>query len=301
MSWWLAVVAQIVGREPGTVAADTTVLPDAYISGAQVLQIKRLSKTFGATRALQDVNIDIRAGEIHALVGHNGSGKSTLIKCLSGYHVSDPGLKVWWQGNPSSFAEIASDSSGAAMRFVHQDLGLIDQMSAIENFALHGSYSRGRLHSVDWRAQEHAARRAFHQFGVTLDPRLPLTRATPLERTIVAIAIALQGLDESKGLLVLDEPTAVLSPLESKELFRIVRRLQARGTAILYVSHRMQEVLDLADRASVLRDGKLVATVDAETLNHNDLVGLMLGEQIATTVRDSRPGFTESSTMALEV
>jgi len=250
-----------------------------------ILRVRGLSKTFGGTRALQRLDLDIDVAEIHALIGHNGSGKSTFIKTLAGYVHPDPGGEIWVDGE--SLASVGGHRQHDLLRFVHQDLGLVHQLSATDNIALRGSFLRRRTGRVDWRKQEALTRSMLATFDVHLDVRRPLGEATPVERTIVAIAGALQGWDVSHGLLVLDEPTAVLPPGEVDRLLEIVRRLRSRGISVLYVSHRLEEVLDLADRVTVLRNGEKVTTCDVAGLTKADLVALMLGPDAP-----SQTGFT---------
>ena len=243
---------------------------------ADALRVSGLSKTFGATRALQEVSIEVRPGEIHALMGQNGSGKSTLIKLLAGYHRPDHGADAELDGVSFTIGHEVPDG----IRFVHQDLGLVLELSAQDNLALHGGFARGFGRRVLWAEQEKETHRMLERFAVDIDIHRPLAEATPVERTVVAIAAALQGWHGGAGLLVLDEPTAVLPYDEVERLFEVVREVQRAGTAILYVSHRMDEIFELADRVTVLRGGKLVATRDIATLDPRALAGLMVGEDV---------------------
>jgi ABC-type sugar transport system ATPase subunit len=256
-----------------------------------ILKVENLSKTFPGTRALSHVDIDIRPGEVHALLGHNGSGKSTLIKVLSGYHAPDPGASVWLNGHPVHFGELGHGHHGHAshVSFVHQNLGLVLELNTIDNLALHGGFARTSYGRVRWRQQRRIARRLMAPFAVDFDVTQPLSKATPVERTIVAIAAALQGWDSHGGVLVLDEPTAVLPPGEVERLFAIVRDLRARGAGILYVSHRLDEIFRLADRVTVLRNGERVITRDVAGLSKGGLVHLMLGVEMAPDYRAPVP------------
>ena len=258
--------------------AHTATLPEP--AGATLdepaLRIAGLSKTFGATRALQEASIDVRPGEIHALVGQNGSGKSTLIKLLAGYHQPDHGALAELDGVPFDIGHEVPDG----LRFVHQDLGLVLELSAQDNLALHGGFAKGFGGRVLWREQERATHELLERFDVHIDIHQPLAAATPVERTVVAIAAALQGWYGGGGLLVLDEPTAVLPHDEVERLFAVVAEVRKAGTAVLYVSHRMDEIFEIADRVTILRGGRLVATKDVATLDPRALAGLMVGEDV---------------------
>jgi ABC-type sugar transport system ATPase subunit len=245
-------------------------------AGAPVLRIETLSKTFAGTRALIDASLDIRPGEVHALVGQNGSGKSTLIKTLAGYHAPDPGATAELLGESFALGQDVPE----ALRFVHQDLGLVMELNAMDNLALRGGFARGRGGRVRWREQARETRRVLARFGVELDIHRPLAQATPVERTVVAIAAALQGWHGGAGLLVLDEPTAVLPHDEVERLFAMVREVQRAGTSVLYVSHRLDEIFELADRVTVLRAGRVVTTETVGDVDPRGLASLMVGEDV---------------------
>jgi ABC-type sugar transport system ATPase subunit len=243
-----------------------------------VLRIESLSKTFGGTRALLDVDLDIRPNEIHALVGQNGSGKSTLIKSLAGYHHPDPGARAWFQDD--EFAIGSDVDQHDRLRFVHQDLGHVLELGAIDNLALRGAYVRGKLGRIRWAEQERAARELLARFGVDIDLHQPLAQATPVERVVVAIVAAVQGWEGGPGVLVLDEPTAVLPPHEVEQLFELIGEVKRTGASVLYVSHRLDEIFRLADRVTVLRGGRKVATEDVSDLTPRALATLMVGEDV---------------------
>jgi ABC-type sugar transport system ATPase subunit len=267
-------------------------------SGVPVLSLRSITKTFPGTRALDSVNLDVAEGEIHALVGQNGSGKSTLIKVLAGYHLADRGGRAVIAGSEINLAKVMPRHD--RLRFVHQDLGLFLELSAVENLALRSQFITGTCGLVRWRSQAEEARRLTERFGIHLDLRRPLADATPVQRTIVAIASALAGWEGGPGVLVLDEPTAVLPPNEVSILLEIVKSVRDRGTSVLYVSHRLDEVLAMADRVTVLRSGRVVTTRAVAMLDAQALAGLMVGSDVDAHYRaglqvpDSSPAVLEA-------
>src|SRR3954471_19179699 len=246
------------------------------MSTTEALRIANLSKTFAATQALIDASLDIRAGEVHALVGQNGSGKSTLIKTLAGYHAPDAGATAELAGEPFALGHDVP----AGLHFVHQDLGLVLELNTMDNLALRGGFARGAGGRIRWREQEQRTHRGLERFAVELDIHKPLAQATPVQRTVVAIAAALQDWQGGSGGLVLDEPTAVLPPEEGERLFAMVREVQRAGTSVLYVSHRLDEIFEIADRVTVLRGGRVVTTLPVAEIDARGLASLMVGAEV---------------------
>lgn len=250
-------------------AATPTPTPDA----TPILRIRGLSKTFSGVQVLHGVDLDVAGGEIHALLGQNGSGKSTIIKVLSGYHEPDPGADIELAGEPLG----SPGTQGIA--FVHQDLGLVDAMSILDNLRV-GRWKAnvGRIH---WRAERQRAREALRQFGLPHDPMAEVGTISAADRAIVGLIRALEQLgDRGQGLLVLDEPTASLPRGDVERVFGAVRELAARGFGVLFVSHRLDEVEALADRASVIRDGRMVGTRTVAQTSQDDLVTMILGTRL---------------------
>ena len=206
------------------------------------------------------MGLELRPGQIHALLGQNGSGKSTLIKILAGVHTPDPGGQAWMHGAPLTLGSAAA-AHHAGLRFIHQDLGLVPTLDVIDNLAL------GQRYQARWwlsaRTEAAAARELLAELDPHIDVTAPVSQLSAAERTIVAVARALRGGVASSGVLVLDEPTAALPAAETGRLFRLVRAVAARGTAVLYVTHRISEVFELADQVSVLRDGRRVLDLPA--------------------------------------
>ncbi|GCB43253.1 ribose ABC transport system [Streptomyces sp. NL15-2K] len=259
-----------------------------------MLRVAALSKRFGGTQALRDVDLEVAPGEIHALIGPNGSGKSTLIKILAGYHHADPGAVAELDGEPFDLSQIAA-SRHDRLRFVHQELGLVGELSATDNLALSRGFARTAFGNIRWPEMERRTTALVERFGLGIDVRRPLALASPVQRAVVAIAAALQGWEGRRGVLVLDEPTAVLPPGEVARLFDIVREIRDAGAGVLYVSHRMDEIFALADRVTVIRGGRRIATLPVAGLTPRSLAELMAGEETETDHRPaSAPGPTEA-------
>ncbi|MTV24927.1 sugar ABC transporter ATP-binding protein [Nitriliruptoraceae bacterium ZYF776] len=256
---------------------------------APLLELRGLSKSFGATAALRGAELTLHRGEVHALLGQNGSGKSTLIKVLTGFHEPDAGLTVRVRGEEAHLTRTGPvpDDGGSALqvRTVHQHLGLVAGLSVLDNVALVLGYRTGFGGRVDWRAQEAVTRELLATVGAgDLDVHAAVEACTPLQRAQIAIARAMHGWEDGEGLLILDEPTATLPAEHVDHLLASIRELRARGVAVLYVSHRLPEVVAIADRVTVLRDGQVVAAQPATGLGHDDLVELMLGSDGAAAV-----------------
>ncbi|MGK0721770.1 sugar ABC transporter ATP-binding protein [Leucobacter sp. W1478] len=245
--------------------------------GARALRIQHLSKSFAGTRALNDVSLDVRSGTVHALLGGNGSGKSTTIKILAGVYAADQGeLEVFGRTyDLAGFSPAAAQEAG--LRFVHQDLGLFEDLSIEENFALDNGYPR-RAGGIDWRRLRTHVAGLLAQYELNHDPQTPVRNLRPSDQTMVAIARALQDQDEpGQRLLVLDEPTARLAAHESELLLERVRRRAELGQTVIIVSHRLREVLAVADDFTVYRDGRVAGTIVGRTPSEDELVEIMAG------------------------
>lgn len=243
--------------------------------------IGNLSKTFSGQRALVDVSFDIQHREIHALVGENGSGKSTLIKILAGFHLPDPGGRVLVDGKPLHFGS-AADGRRKGLRFVHQDLGLIGELTAAENVGLVAGFTT-KASRIDRRAQRDRAERLLARIGVDADVERPVRELRAVERSAIAIARAIDDDSGEISLLVLDEPTSALPPTECEALFSILRKVRENGVSILYVSHRLDEILSLASQVTVLRDGRCQGTIPTAGVDRGRLARLIVGEELDLT------------------
>jgi len=235
-----------------------------------------ITKRFPGVIALRDVSFDLLPGEIHALCGENGAGKSTLIKLLSGLHPhgSFEG-ELLVDGKHAEFRGIR-DATRAGVAVIHQELALVSELSVAENLFLGSEPRRGPR--IDWTALREQARSLMARFGLDLDPDLPLRELGVGQRQLVEI---LRALGRDSRVLILDEPTAALSETEARLLHATLRDLRARGVACIYISHRLEEVLALADRITVLRDGETVATLAGDAATAPDLIRHMVGRELS--------------------
>jgi rhamnose transport system ATP-binding protein len=243
---------------------------------APLLSLHGATKSFGAVIALSDGTIEILPGEIHALVGENGAGKSTLVKVLAGVHQPDSG-RFEVDGAPVVFRSPA-DSKAAGISVIYQEPTLFPDLTVAENIFI-GRQPRGRLGLIDRPQMRRQARELFTTLGVPIDPDRIADGLSIADQQIIEIAKAI-SLDAK--VLVMDEPTAALSGVEVERLFAVARSLKARGAGILFISHRFDEVFDLCDRVTVMRDGAFIATHDTKDITVDGLVREMVGRDIAT-------------------
>ncbi len=250
-----------------------------------VLVATAVGKTFPGVVALSEVDLTLAAGEVHALVGENGAGKSTLIKVLTGVYSPDAG-SLSYAGAPVSFARPA-DAQDAGIATVYQEVNLVPLQSVASNLFL-GREPRNRFGLVDFRAMNRAARALLTSYGVEVDVTRPLRTLGMGVRQMVAVARAAAM---SARVLILDEPTSSLEPREVDTLFEIIARLKADGVAVLYVSHRLDELYRICDRVTVLRDGRRVHSGPLTELPRLRLVAMMLGRDLDEVRRDGATKF----------
>jgi rhamnose transport system ATP-binding protein len=244
--------------------------PDAV----PVLALEGVSKSFGAVRALQDVSLRLFAGEAHALAGENGAGKSTLIKTLAGVHRPDTGTVVLDGGDVVFHGP--ADARDAGVAVIYQEPTLFPDLSVAENIFM-GRQPRRSLGRVDHGAVRAATAALFAQLGVDLDPDQPARGLSIADQQLVEIAKALSF---DARVLIMDEPTAALTGSEVARLFRVVRTLLDRGAAVLFISHRLEEVFELCRRVTTLRDGRWIASEPVAGLTEDDLVRRMVGRDL---------------------
>lgn len=243
-------------------------------SPPSLLGFVAVQKHFGGTYALKGVSLELRAGEVLALLGENGAGKSTLIKTLAGIHKPDGG-EIRFRGEPYTHRP-PRPNQRQPMVFIHQDLGLIEWMSVAENVGLAQGFSL-RRGLIDWGAAERRATEALKLVGCDIDPNERISNLTRTEKSLVAIARALAV---EADVLVLDEPTASLPADEVERLFEAIRPLKQRGVGVIYVSHRLDEIFRIADRVAVLRDGRLVGERAITETDPAELVELIVGRAV---------------------
>jgi ribose transport system ATP-binding protein len=238
-----------------------------------ILSVEGVSKRFGGTQALDNVSLELERGKVLALLGENGAGKSTLIKILAGVHAPDEGT-ILYRG-----AKVAA--SQLPIAFIHQDLGLIDWMTVAENVCLSLGFPK-RAGLIDFRAMRRRAVQALDQLGVVIDPDARIEQLTRTEKALVAVS---RALGSNAEIVVMDEPTASLPANEVARLFDAIARLRSTGVAIIYVSHRLDEVFRIADSVVVLRDGRVVGRSPMDAITPEKLVIQIVGREPSQVFR----------------
>ena len=248
------------------------------MTDAPLLQMQAIDKSFPGVQALRAAQFDVRPGEVHALIGENGAGKSTLIKIVSGVYQPDTG-DMTLDGRAVHFNN-PREAQRAGIATIYQELGLYPELSVAENiFMGHApTRKRGFFHAVDWERMEQEAESLLAELNIhNLDVQAKVGTLNVGNRQRVEIAKAL-SLDAR--ILIMDEPTAALSEADVEQLFSIVRLLRERGVSIIYISHRLNEVFELADRVTVLRDGEYIGTQDVGQTSESQLISMMVGRTI---------------------
>ncbi len=273
-----------------------------------ILQMKGINKTFPGVRALQDVSLDLLAGEIHGLVGKNGAGKSTLMSVLMGLQEPDSGEII--VGGRSFRAMTPNEAVKSGIAYVPQRVNMMDCLTVAENI-LAGDLPKGRFGLIDWKEVNAEAERRLRNLGLALNVRNRVEGLSVAEQTMLAIAKALFG---NARLIILDEPTASLPRADINKLFSFIRSLKSKGIAFIYISHHLEEVFEICDRVTVLRDGCLVDVCNVAELTMPELVRLLVGENIkeyerastirpetCLTIRDlTRRGYFENINLSLK-
>jgi len=272
-------------------------------SANTALVIRHLSKRFGGALALDDVSLAIKRGEVHGLLGSNGSGKSTLIKVLSGFHTPEAGAQLSLYGQALVLPVKSSKLRELGLSFVHQHLGLVPSLSVTENLYL-GKLASEDNWCINWTAAHENAHDVFDRFQLELEPTMEVRFLSPVQQALLAIVRAYEALQDSRalpdsralqgtgsvkatakhehrpGVLVLDEPTPFLPKSGVEQLFQLIRQCVSTGASVIFVSHDVDEVREITDRATILRDGKLIDTVVSSDTSHEAFVSRIIGRSL---------------------
>jgi ribose transport system ATP-binding protein len=273
-------------------SGDAGALPPALV-------LQGVSKTFGGAKALDDVSLSVGRGEVHGLLGQNGSGKSTLIKILSGFHAPDQGgLELF--GAPVALPLTPGQFKSLGVAFVHQHLGLAASLTVLENLRI-GDFASG-VRLINWKRERQAARQILRGFELDIDPDDLVERLPAVERAMVAIVRAFEDLKRSTaktgvgGVLVLDEPTPFLPRSDVDRLFALVRRVVREGASVILVSHDIDEIMEITDQVTVLRNGRIAGTVATKATSREAILELIVGRRVevyrmdrTAAVRDVEP------------
>jgi ribose transport system ATP-binding protein len=265
-----------------------------------VLEVRNVSKTFGATRALRHVEFSIEPGEVFAVLGQNGSGKSTLVKILSGFHVPDPGAEIVFDGAPLPIPLPPGMAREVGMEFVYQDLGLVPGMTVLENLTIASRTGGGGfLRPISWQRERRETRAILRRYGLDLDPSTRVAELPLIDRALLAIARAAEELQafrartgKSRSLLVLDEPTVFLSGDELEFLFNLIRIVARTGASVMFISHDLEAVRAVASRFVVLRDGAVAGTAQVADVTEDQMIDMIVGS--------ARERFERSATRTIE-
>ncbi len=246
------------------------------VTDESVLRLENITKTYPGVVALKDVNLELRAGEVHALVGENGAGKSTLIKCCTGAVVPDSGTIT--VNNQHFDAMTPTRAVECGIGVIYQEFNLVEELSAAENIFLGNEIRNGIV--VNKKAMATEAAKVFKELHINIDPNAPIKSLTVGYQQMVEIA---KAVSKNSRILIMDEPSAVLTNAEVASLYEMVRKLKARGVTIVYISHRMDEIFELSDRITVMRDGVKVETLTTADTNVDELIKLMVGRELKET------------------
>ncbi len=240
-----------------------------------LLEIRDLSKTFAGVPALTDVNLDVQPGEVHALVGENGAGKSTLIKLIGGVYQRDSGT-IRFDGEIVSFGA-PQESKAAGIHTLYQEFNLLPEATVAENVFLGSEPKMPHLPFIDWRKMRQQTKEILDMLDLQISPDKRVRDLSVSEQQMVELAKTLYA---QPRLLLMDEPTETLSEREAQTLFRLIKTVKERNIGVIYISHRIDEVLRIADRVTVLRDGRCITTADTSAISADDLISNMLGKAI---------------------
>jgi ribose transport system ATP-binding protein len=246
----------------------------------KLLRMEHITKSFSGVRVLEDVFFDLESGEVHVLAGENGAGKTTLIKILAGAHTDYEG-KIRLNGKTVRFKN-PHDAAESGISAIHQEMSMINQMSVLDNIFLGREQTRGNIW-MDYRVQKKKALDLLSQLGIDVHLDIPVEEYPVSTRQMIEIVKALVY---DARIIIMDEPTSALNDQEVKRLFRIIEDLKRKNYAIIYISHRLEEIYAIGDRITVLRDGKRIGTANAGDLSHKELIHWMVGREISQQFPD---------------
>ena len=246
------------------------------------LRIENIVKSYPGVRALKGVSLSVARGTIHGLAGQNGAGKSTLIKILSGAEEPDAG-RIYLGGKPVRL-RTPPDAQNAGIQTIYQELSLVPQLSVAENIFLGSLPLRPGARTVDWPEMQRQAKEALARIGFALDVRKPVSSFSVAEQQAVELAKALH---KKARVILLDEPTSTLPPPDVKRLFQVLKSLAAQGETMIYITHRMEELFELCEIISVLRDGQVAATIKTASSKPADVVTAMIGKALHGSIAEA--------------
>jgi ribose transport system ATP-binding protein len=244
--------------------------------GEELLRLEGISKSFPGVKALDNVRLDVRKGEVHALLGENGAGKSTLMKILSGAYTRDSG-EIYWEGQPIDIRS-PKEAQNLGIGIIYQEFNLIPQLSIAENVWIgREPLANQSMRMIDWPLMYRRTKELLDELHLDLDPRRPVAGLGVAQQQMVEIA---KALSLNTKLLIMDEPTSALTEREVEHLFGVIERLKARNVGIVFISHHLDEVEHICDRGTILRDGTYVTTIDLEGVSEEEIIRLMVGRNL---------------------
>jgi ribose transport system ATP-binding protein len=250
--------------------------PTANDSNTDLLRLVGISKSFPGVRALNNVHLEVKKGEVHALLGENGAGKSTLMKILSGAYSNDKG-EIYWLGKKVDIRK-PKDAEELGIGIIYQEFNLVPGLSIAENVFLGREPFRNQaLHLIDWKEMHRATRELLAEVHLDLDPGRPILGLGVAHQQMIEIA---KALSLNAQLLIMDEPTSALTGTEIDQLYTVIRKLKEKGKSVVFISHHLDEVFAICDRGTVLRDGEYIATVDLQKTTYDQLINLMVGRSL---------------------
>lgn len=245
-------------------------------NSADMLRLVAISKSFPGVRALDNVHLEVRRGEVHALLGENGAGKSTLMKILSGAYTKDKG-DILWEGKKVEIRQ-PKDAEKLGIGIIYQEFNLVPQLSISENVWLGREHFKNKaLSIIDWKEMHRRTKELLEEVHLDLDPARPIFGLGVAHQQMIEIA---KALSLNAQLLIMDEPTSALTGTEIDQLYEVIRKLKDKGKSVIFISHHLDEVFEICDRGTVLRDGQYISTVDLKKTTNDELIQLMVGRTL---------------------